>query len=202
MGGGEGCGQGLFGFGKRCVRCDFLRGGGEAGGGSVSKIFLAVPLSCRVSAASLVSVCRAWKGELSLSTEIGARLPAVIFFLRFLKRIWKTPGRFCWKSAGRFACCPLSPPLANWQRHGCNVKRTCPFHLPAPSPDAGHGVSQLRSAARAQTSANSQLREAQASPAGARAQRGGSLCRRRVPDLAAAGRAVARTMVVEGSAAP
>lgn len=62
MGGGEGCGQGLFGFGKRCVRCDFLRGGGEAGGGSVSKIFLAVPLSCRVSAASLVSVCRAWKG--------------------------------------------------------------------------------------------------------------------------------------------
>lgn len=31
--GGEGCGQGLFGFGKRCVRCDFLRGGGEAGGG-------------------------------------------------------------------------------------------------------------------------------------------------------------------------
>lgn len=80
MGGGEGCGQGLFGFGKRCVRCDFLRGGGEAGGGSVSKIFLAVPLSCRVSAASLVSVCRAWKGELSLSTEIGARLPAVIFF--------------------------------------------------------------------------------------------------------------------------
>lgn len=38
---------------------------GEAarrGGGSVSKIFLAVPLSCRVSAASLVSVCRAWKG--------------------------------------------------------------------------------------------------------------------------------------------
>lgn len=56
---------------------------GEAarrGGGSVSKIFLAVPLSCRVSAASLVSVCRAWKGELSLSTEIGARLPAVIFF--------------------------------------------------------------------------------------------------------------------------
>lgn len=178
---------------------------GEAarrGGGSVSKIFLAVPLSCRVSAASLVSVCRAWKGELSLSTEIGARLPAVIFFLRFLKRIWKTPGRFCWKSAGRFACCPLSPPLANWQRHGCNVKRTCPFHLPAPSPDAGHGVSQLRSAARAQTSANSQLREAQASPAGARAQRRGSLCRRRVPDLAAAGRAVARTMVVEGSAAP
>lgn len=168
----------------------------------MSKIFLAVPLSCRVSAASLVSVCRAWKGEPSLSTEIGARLPAVIFFLRFLKRIWKTPGRFCWKSAGRFACCPLSPPLANWQRHGCNVKRTCPFHLPAPSPDAGHGVSQLRSAARAQTSANSQLREAQASPAGARAQRGGSLCRRRVPDLAAAGRAVARTMVVEGSAAP
>lgn len=80
MGGGEGCGQGLFGFGKRCVRCDFLRGGGEAGGGSVSKIFLAVPLSCRVSAASLVSVCRAWKGEPSLSTEIGARLPAVIFF--------------------------------------------------------------------------------------------------------------------------
>lgn len=92
--------------------------------------------------------------------------------------------------------------LARGRQQPSMSEELCIMGPCVPSPDAGHGVSQLRSAARAQTSANSQLREAQASPAGARAQRGGSLCRRRVPDLAAAGRAVARTMVVEGSAAP
>lgn len=76
----------------------------------MSKIFLAVPLSCRVSAASLVSVCRAWKGELSLSTEIGARLPAVIFFFAFPQAHLENSGTLLLEICGEIRVLSSEPP--------------------------------------------------------------------------------------------